>query len=823
MKGSRKLRPTQDEPVRVAIIGGGCAGMSAAWHLSQQPGYDIHVYERSWRLGGKCASVRNADGCILDHGLHVWLGYYENAFRMMRECYKEIQWHKSRMPGSRSPPMRTAHDSVEDAFFPEPLIGVARPTPPEDWVMWSGYFPPGEGLPGTDFDAQTNPFTLSNYLLRTFELLKTLMLSVIGTPKDDTPGRPRPDARSKHDDAVNADFSINTATSASLAIDRMTRLLRNSSLTGAAVLLQSVTILERWLQTLDDFAPQAATSPLKLMEAIAAQTRKLLDDVTSIDEHVRIRSEMIDIVLTTLVGLLRDRVPFHESGLDSLNHWDYRKWLLQNGATFSSQDSRYLTGNYDFAFAYRNGERNQPELAAGVALRGAFRMLFTYRGAMFWRIRSGMGDAVFAPLYRVLLAGRKVKDKEGQFTAGSPVHFHFLHELKEIEFEAEAKGSRYVSSLTFATRGDPDKLDDSGSNALDKLGCWPDGPAQAFENALKTGPGIKTIRSGEESGFDCVIFALGIDDFKASIKKTEFAKLPAKWATMCAQVKTIATQSAQVWMKRDLHGLGWYRGSGIFSALGSSFDTWADMTHALASERFWRNETKQRERSDFDEARSVAYFCAALPDSVIKNVRKDICSALPEIIVEVGKRARGTRSGEGTTELIMSIVREKLPARRNGTLDALAPELEDIVRRVPLDGWNGSYDELKQSLQSILERWLLKAKVAADLDRMLTQDMKPMWPSAFNNGATAKSDVIAKHVEANFDGSDRYTLSLPGSIVHRISPLDRSVENMTIAGDWTACGLDTGCVEAAVISGMLAAHAISGKPELNSIVGYDHP
>ena len=47
---------------------------------------------------------------------------------------------------------------------------------------------------------------------------------------------------------------------------------------------------------------------------------------------------------------------------------------------------------------------------------------------------------------------------------------------------------------------------------------------------------------------------------------------------------------------------------------------------------------------------------------------------------------------------------------------------------------------------------------------------------------------------------------------------------MTIAGDWTACGLDVGCVEAAVMSGMLAAHAITGdEPALESIIGYDHP
>ena len=65
--------------------------MAAAWHLSRQQGYDVHVYERSWRLGGKGASVRDQDGRIHDHGLHVWLGFYENAFRMMRECYAEVE------------------------------------------------------------------------------------------------------------------------------------------------------------------------------------------------------------------------------------------------------------------------------------------------------------------------------------------------------------------------------------------------------------------------------------------------------------------------------------------------------------------------------------------------------------------------------------------------------------------------------------------------------------------------------------------------------------------------------------------------------------
>jgi len=76
---------------------------------------------------------------------------------------------------------------------------------------------------------------------------------------------------------------------------------------------------------------------------------------------------------------------------------------------------------------------------------------------------------------------------------------------------------------------------------------------------------------------------------------------------------------------------------------------------------------------------------------------------------------------------------------------------------------------------------------------------------------------------ANVNPTDRYSLSLPGTLEHRISPLDDTFDNFTIAGDWTDTGFNEGCVEAAVMSGRLAAHAISGLPALEAIVGFDHP
>jgi hypothetical protein len=92
-----------------------------------------------------------------------------------------------------------------------------------------------------------------------------------------------------------------------------------------------------------------------------------------------------------------------------------------------------------------------------------------------------------------------------------------------------------------------------------------------------------------------------------------------------------------------------------------------------------------------------------------------------------------------------------------------------------------------------------------------------------SDGAADQKRFDSQFWTANVNPSDRYAQSLPGSLEYRISPLDYHYDNLTVAGDWTACGFNAGCVEAAVMSGKLAAHAISGSPRLEEIVGYDHP
>ena len=48
-------------------------------------------------------------------------------------------------------------------------------------------------------------------------------------------------------------------------------------------------------------------------------------------------------------------------------------------------------------------------------------------------------------------------------------------------------------------------------------------------------------------------------------------------------------------------------------------------------------------------------------------------------------------------------------------------------------------------------------------------------------------------------------------------------DNLTIAGDWTDSGFHSGCVEGAVMSGLLGGPRAQRLTELEDIIAYDHP
>lgn len=160
-----------DRP-RVAILGGGMAGLAAAWRLSE-PGWQdelsgITVYQRGWRLGGKGASSRGRHGRIEEHGLHIWLGYYENAFRLLRECYEELDRPRT----DPECPIR----SWRDAIFPAPEVGLMHPTG-TGWHPWVGSFSTNDLVPGEP-DAEGGEMTVVELVRRGLVLLRDFVTSL---------------------------------------------------------------------------------------------------------------------------------------------------------------------------------------------------------------------------------------------------------------------------------------------------------------------------------------------------------------------------------------------------------------------------------------------------------------------------------------------------------------------------------------------------------------------------------------------------------------------------------------------------------------------
>ncbi len=127
---------------RVAIIGGGCGGVAAAFWLTAPQlarRFDVTLYSHGWRLGGKGASGRamtTPDRRIHEHGLHLWMGAYDRAFQMMRLAYAEQANPKPYAT------LDAAFEKICD-FTLESLDGQGAPPV---WSPWPVSFPPA-----TDF------------------------------------------------------------------------------------------------------------------------------------------------------------------------------------------------------------------------------------------------------------------------------------------------------------------------------------------------------------------------------------------------------------------------------------------------------------------------------------------------------------------------------------------------------------------------------------------------------------------------------------------------------------------------------------------------
>ncbi|MGV0715610.1 FAD-dependent oxidoreductase [Mycolicibacterium sp. XJ662] len=674
---------------RIAILGGGMAGLSTAWRLSE-PGWrerfeSITVYQRGWRLGGKGASSRGEHGRIEEHGLHVWIGSYENAFTLIRQCYAELD----RANTDPSAPIQT----WDQAFVPANDVGATDRWQGQ-WRLWLGRFTGNEQLPGEP-DAEGGELTVTAFVERALQLILDFAESL----------------RTMGDDGLVMSASAERPTP-KRTLDTVQR----------AVLAALIALTD---------PPSIDSDPLtQALDAI----RDTLDYERRADH--RLSWTLLSLLTATVRGVLADGLVTDPRGLRAVNDEDYGGWVLRHGAHPEVLEFPVLRAMYNMVFGYEKGQLERPTVSAGVGMLLVGLMFFTYKGAIFWKMTAGMGDIVMAPIYQVLRS--------------RGVEFEFFHRVDALHLDP---GRRHVDAVTI---GRQLRLADAVSRyePLTRVRGLPVFPNEPLPEQVQARDGMRDLEShfGVRDDVETRLLRRGVDFDRivlavslgmVEVVAQELIADRPEWREMTTHVRTIATQGLQIWLRPDHAELGLAAPAVTTSGYIPPIDTFSSMPQTL-----WAEDWPAHDRPQ-----TVAYFCGALD--------VDWSPAVDQ--------------------------------------QAYARRCRQIAQREALN--------------------FLDSLVGVHLPGAVTDQGFAWHYLAGADGRRGAEALATQHLSVNIDPSDRYVLSLPGTDDYRLRPDEAGYDNLVLAGDWTDSGLNSGCIESAVLSGLQAANAILGHGRFHRIRG----
>jgi uncharacterized protein with NAD-binding domain and iron-sulfur cluster len=512
---------------RVAIVGGGPGGIATAFWLTSTQAlrdrFEVTLWTRGWRLGGKGATGRNASehNRIEEHGLHLWLGFYTDAFRTMREAFAELGPHGT---GSFT--------SIEQAFSPVRQAAFMErdgPGDPPGYLPWIISFLRLPGSPG-DPPAETSPLRLllewiSDHLARNVaphiqiagfeELLATL--GKLARDHDDPP-------------------------------------------------VDLVRIVLRALHAMLDLARDGPAAP-------------------TIDLARTLRRGLIlaNLAITFALGFITDILLSGDdrAAYDRLDELEFRDWLRMHGAWDISLRCAPLQGIYDLAFAYPNGDATDPlngAMAAGVSVQLLLHMVLLYKDAPLWKMSAGMGETVFTPLYDVLRRRGVTVNFFHTLEDVAPSGDGMSIAALQFRRQAVVANPPYQPFVTVnGLRCWPSEPDWSQLVDGDAL----QGACVCFEATPDTTGTPVTLLLGQD--FDVVVLAVPPDILKLVTPKLRDHH--QGWADMLDNANCIATQAFQLWLSVPSTSLGFPANPPPpLTAYREPYATWADMSHLLPME-----------------------------------------------------------------------------------------------------------------------------------------------------------------------------------------------------------------------------------------------
>lgn len=571
------------ERERIAVLGGGVGALAAAYYLTEQPGaaerFDITVYQQGWRLGGKCASghdLRPGYGDrIYEHGLHIFAGFYDQAFDLLRRTYETLE-----RPADH--PNRT----VWDAFQPEDTITLVdhsisqRPN-----LMWFLNFPPNDDLPGDDL-------TVAPLVVMIQRMVAMLLhVSIPGGPDGAHARGSGPEAGGMIGKAIELLGEIAARLKADV-----------EDITVNLILHEAIHMIEAHMTGLKGQKPDSAG-------------------------WINVERFFMSgfLVQTVIQGVAEDQVLTR--GVDWLDRYEWTEWIFKNAVHVAEKypewgeaharaqnlvDWTPMSSLYDYVFGFGNGgDTSMPSFGAGTALRSGLLMI-SYRGHFFWKMRGAMGDVVIAPLYLALR-------KRG-------VKFRFFSRITQLNIDPEADR---LASIDLVQQVE---LADAGSEYQPLIGVetpgWPKSPpleawpAEPLWEQLKDGEALKAAGRDFEADnrdapgpgdipaqlrlgvdFDRVVLGISVGGLK-QVCASFPARLPgSNWGPMFGALTLTRTCAMQLWLTRSMEDLGATSVNRTLTGAEQPYSSWSDMSHLLSREN-WNGA---------DRPRAIAYFCGQIP------------------------------------------------------------------------------------------------------------------------------------------------------------------------------------------------------------------
>jgi uncharacterized protein with NAD-binding domain and iron-sulfur cluster len=573
---------------KVAVLGGGAGALSAAFGITEMPGwqeqYEITVYQMGWRLGGKGASGRNAASGqrIQEHGLHVWAGFYENAFRVIRECYKSL-----------ARPADAPLATWQEAFKPHSFVTLLEQVG-NGWKPWNLTLPTNSSVPGDDGELPTTWDYVTMMLQWADEIAHGLTAQEATSKPSSTGPRKWLDRLVSWAESRLTD-TLTTAASA----------FSTEHETPQQLLTKARRIADAAPSDVHDHSAVLHAGIKALLDAAHAGLKVDLNTMSDEDRHLFI---LVNLGLSTVRGILADGALFH--GLSHLDQWEWTDWLLRHGAFEQTLQSAVVRSTYDYIFGYKNGDVRQRCAGAGTTTHGLARLFFTYKGAFFFLMQAGMGDTVFAPMYQVLKQ-RGVK-------------FEYFHRVEKLSLSSDRKSIASIEMAVQATI----KNDAVYEPLIDVKGlpCWPDRPlyTQLVEGeAIESGkfdlesawsawkdPKKCTLLEGKD--FDLVVLGIAIGALPQICG--ELIESSPRWKTMVEKVQTTPTHAFQLWLEDDVTSLGWDYGPTIAAAFAEPSSCFGDLSHLIVRED-WTGDLSPK---------TIAYFCGPLADPAVIPPFSDI-------------------------------------------------------------------------------------------------------------------------------------------------------------------------------------------------------